>query len=49
MKENGVYQMKCMDCPLKYIGRRAKYFILDKSTFNQLGIIMVTQDIKITY
>jgi hypothetical protein len=28
-KKNDMYQMKCIDCPLQYMGRWAEHYILD--------------------
>jgi hypothetical protein len=47
IRKNGVYQMKYRDCPVKYIGHTGRTFKLDKnSTYSQLDIIMVTQNIR---
>jgi hypothetical protein len=46
-EKSGVYQMKCLDSPLTYIGQ-TEYFILNINTYRQIGLI-VTSDIQITY
>jgi hypothetical protein len=47
-----IYQMKCLDCPLKYeyTGQQAKHPTPEtKNIYRQLEIIRVVQDTRTTY
>jgi hypothetical protein len=40
--DSGIYQMKCLDCPLKYVRKRAELSTPDtRSTYMQSGRITV--------
>jgi hypothetical protein len=46
---SGIYQMKCLDFPLKYIGETGKNSVLDvKNTFLLSETTMTTLDIETT-
>jgi hypothetical protein len=46
---SGIYQMKCMDCPLKYIGQTGRTFNTRyKEHIHDIRII-VTPDTQTTY
>jgi hypothetical protein len=49
-EKSGIYQMKYMDCPLKYIGQTSRTFYAGyKNIYKQLGIITLIQDIRNIY
>jgi hypothetical protein len=47
---SGIYQMKCLDCPLKYIGQQEGHLTLDtKNIYMPLETIIIILDIRTTY
>jgi hypothetical protein len=45
---SGTYQMKCLDCPLKYVGQTGRTFDIN-TIFMQSEVTMPIPDIQIIY
>jgi hypothetical protein len=47
-EKSGMCQIKCLDCPLKYIGKMGRIFHTRYGEiFQRSGIVMATEDIQI--
>jgi hypothetical protein len=47
---SSIYQMKCLGCPLKYVGQTGRMFVIDiKTIYMPSEITVVVLDIQIIY